>query len=292
MIEVQEYVDSPSAQLYVARHEPVAPRSLVVMAGAFGAERERSHAVSVRLARALSEAGHSVVRFDYRGMGESTGEFTAMTLSEWQRDLVTVLDHGQRVHPGLPVVLLGMRMGALLAANCFVEGLGDALLMWNAPDSGQKMLWEVLRRNLAAELVHAGGARRTREDYVAMLEAGQAVNVDGYFWTRSLWADLPQHALRLPKSDETRPWLMLGSKPPPRALPADVAQERLTSAAVPGKRPHERIVIAERYWEDNPSHRGAFGALIRESLAFVDEVVGQHHAAAPTSTRPPLELRA
>ena len=72
-----------------------------------------------RLARGLSAAGCAVLRFDFTGLGDSGGEFSATTLSHDVRDLAAaataLLDRGHG-----PCGLLGHSLGgaaALLAAH-------------------------------------------------------------------------------------------------------------------------------------------------------------------------------
>lgn len=52
------------------------------------------------------------LRFDYRGIGESTGDLHSLTSTDWLNDALTVLD--TLTGPGEPQVLVGSSMGALL----------------------------------------------------------------------------------------------------------------------------------------------------------------------------------
>lgn len=72
-----------------------------------------------RLARGLADAGYAVLRFDFTGLGDSGGEFSATTVSNDVRDLVAaataLIDRGYG-----PCGLLGHSLGgaaALLAAR-------------------------------------------------------------------------------------------------------------------------------------------------------------------------------
>ena len=209
--ELPAYLDHEGQRLYSVLHPaPGARRALVLVAGPFGAERERAYLTGVHWARRLARGGRDVLRFDYRGIGESTGAFESMSFSAWKKDVAAAARVLRRRDPEAPLILHGLRMGGLLAAELFAEGLGDGLLLWSPPASGREHLWELLRRNIFIEMVtRPGGKPKTREAYAADLEAGRRTNVDGYVWTRELWKDSEAWKLRLPSPEEPRPWRLL-----------------------------------------------------------------------------------
>lgn len=88
------------------------PGVLVIVGGP--QYRVGSHRQFVLLARALAAAGHPVLRFDYRGMGDSEGDARAFdSVDEDVRSAIDTLMHEQ---PGLPgVVLWGLCDGASAA---------------------------------------------------------------------------------------------------------------------------------------------------------------------------------
>lgn len=91
---------------------PVATGVLVIVGGP--QYRVGSHRQFVLLARALAEAGHPVMRFDYRGMGDSTGEPCGFEAA--QDDVAAALAAFRRTVPGLArVVLFGLCDGASAA---------------------------------------------------------------------------------------------------------------------------------------------------------------------------------
>jgi hypothetical protein len=76
------------------------------------------------------------------------------------------------------------------------------------------MLRDALRQRLFDDYAqNANAARKTRDDYIAELEAGSPVEVDGYTWSRRLWEqaadfgfDLPRPAAESAGSCAGRPW--------------------------------------------------------------------------------------
>lgn len=90
----------------------VKPGVLVIVGGP--QYRVGSHRQFVLLARALAAAGHPVLRFDYRGMGDSEGD--ARTFDSVDEDVRSAIDTLMREQPDLPgVVLWGLCDGASAA---------------------------------------------------------------------------------------------------------------------------------------------------------------------------------
>ena len=181
------YVEHRGQQLYYVLHPALgAPRAAVLLAGPFASERPHRYIPWVRWARALALSGFAALRFDYRGVGESTGRFEDMGFLDWQDDLCAAARLlGQRA-PDVPLVLHGLGLGALLATRAFDGGVGDALLSWLAPVSGRALLSEQLKLRLANDMVLRPPERRGRDEYLAAIEAGETVEVEGYGWTRRL----------------------------------------------------------------------------------------------------------
>jgi exosortase A-associated hydrolase 2 len=242
------FLDQHADQLYGVLHPAVGKvRGTVLMAGPFAAERERAHNVTILWCQRAAQAGFDALYFDYRGIGESSGRFEDQTFDTWLDDLTASARWLRERRPEAPLYLLGVRLGAVLAAQAFERGIGSGLVMWGPPRSARDMLWDVLRRILAADFMQAptGAAKKTREDYARMLEGGELVNVDGYFWSPELWRSAERFPLALPGSDEQRPWLNVDLKLVPRgAPPGEVVQ---TLVPEPGS--HQLAIRADKFWD-------------------------------------------
>ncbi len=203
----------------MVQHESAGPaKGAVVLAGPMTLERSHASLSWVRWARTLALNGYDVWRFDYRGVGESTGDFRKQTFAEWQDDLEAVLRVAALRHQGR-VTVLGLRLGALLARTAFEAHHADALIAWDAPVSGKAMLMDMLRRKLASDYMEfAGGEKKTRDDYVQELERGLLVEVEGYEWSRALWQSAATYAFTEP-TRLTGKWLAvsLDARTPPPA---------------------------------------------------------------------------
>lgn len=71
--------------------------------------------VVTTLAKTCQNQGYATVRFNYRGVGQSTGEYGEL-IGEID-DLKTVLNWVNTVLPGVPITLAGFSFGSYISAN-------------------------------------------------------------------------------------------------------------------------------------------------------------------------------
>jgi pimeloyl-ACP methyl ester carboxylesterase len=104
-------------------------------------------------------AGQSFVRFDYRGHGESSGDFTDGTVGLWRDDALLVLDEASTG----PMVLVGSSMGAwiaLLAALARPDRVKGLVLIAPAVDFTEALIWDRLPADVRAALARDGEWQR------------------------------------------------------------------------------------------------------------------------------------
>lgn len=111
------------------------PAPGIVMCHGFTGQRMEAHFLFVKAARELCAAGFNVLRFDFRGSGESDGRFRDMTASREIEDALQALQV-MRTEPTVDadrVGLIGLSLGGLVAA-CTAARDGDvrALVLWSA----------------------------------------------------------------------------------------------------------------------------------------------------------------
>jgi hypothetical protein len=184
------YFEVAGNHLYTVLHGVADPVARVLLVGPFASERHRSYIPWVRWARYLAARGIECLRYDYRGIGESTGVFEEMSFQNWIEDVQLLADWLKTRSPQAPLALHGLELGALLAAKTFETGVGEALLMWAPPDTANQALRSTLLRRISMDQAFKyGDERKPVSDYIQQLESGNSLEVEGYLWSARLWHD-------------------------------------------------------------------------------------------------------
>ncbi len=184
------YFEVAGTHLYTVLHRASEPVARVLLIGPFASERQNSYLPWVRWARYLAARGFEVLRYDYRGVGESLGQFENATFRNWADDLGLLGDWFKKREPEMPLLLHGLEVGALLACEAFQHGIGDALLLWSPPvDANQALRSTLLRWVGLEQLLKPGAERISAGDYIRQLEQGLSIEVEGYQWPASLWQE-------------------------------------------------------------------------------------------------------
>ena len=219
------YFPVSGAHLYTVLHAVTDPAARVLLVGPFASERHSSYLPWTRWARYLAAQGIEVLRYDYRGIGESTGAFEEMTFADWSQDVRLLAAWLETRLPHAPLVLHGLGLGAVLAGRAFDEGFGDGLLLWSPPENANQALRTTLMRWVGLEQIFKfGDDRKAASDYIRELEQGSSLEVDGYCWSASLWQD--SFRLTLPQALASEQSAAVAYKRPVRIV-------RLTRDAAP-----------------------------------------------------------
>jgi pimeloyl-ACP methyl ester carboxylesterase len=182
------YFEVPGAHLYTVLHRVTKPIARVLLVGPFAAERHSSYIPWVLWARYLAERGIEVLRYDYRGIGESSGAFEEMSFSDWSEDVHLLAKWLKEQSPEVPLVLHGLGVGALLASRAFHGGVGEVLLLWSPPESANQALRSAVVRWINVEqLFKYGDERKPPSAFIQELERGSSVEVEGYPFSGKLW---------------------------------------------------------------------------------------------------------
>jgi len=116
-----------------------------VICNPWGAEHINAHRALRQLSRKLSGAGLHVLRFDYFGAGDSAGDMTQTDLRGWENDIKSALAELGSITGSRRVSLIGLRLGATLAAKVAVSldpGV-NSLVLWDPVVDGRAYLDEL-----------------------------------------------------------------------------------------------------------------------------------------------------
>jgi alpha-beta hydrolase superfamily lysophospholipase len=130
------YFGDPAAPLFGWWHAPRSPQRdlAVVLCPALGREEVSSHRSLRVWAQRLAQGGLPVLRFDLPGTGDSSGDMAMPGLVDaWRAALAAAIDEARRLSSAQRVAVLGLRLGALLAADCGAAAGGVDLLIAVAP---------------------------------------------------------------------------------------------------------------------------------------------------------------
>jgi hypothetical protein len=182
------YFPVDGANLYTVLHQVENPVARILLVGSFASERHTSYRPWIQWARYLAARRIEALRYDYRGVGESTGIFEEMTFACWIDDVERLSAWLRKRGEDVPLILHGLELGGLLAARNFHNGHGDALILWSAPVNANKVLRSTLQRWIGPQqLLKPEDERRPASHYFRLLDEGQSVEVDGYEWPAELW---------------------------------------------------------------------------------------------------------
>jgi pimeloyl-ACP methyl ester carboxylesterase len=141
------YFGSPERRLlgiYEAARQSKASRA-VVLCHPWGAEYIHAYRAMRQLAKMLTSNGFHTLRFDYFGTGDSAGDTTAYDLGGWETDIQAAIDELKETTGTKRVSLVGLRLGATLAANVAMRAGAEinSLALWDPVVSGPEYLAEI-----------------------------------------------------------------------------------------------------------------------------------------------------
>lgn len=113
------YFGTSPKRLFGIYHTPdgTKPRDHgVALCHPFGREHILAQRTFRQLAALLTRAGFHVLRFDYYGCGDSSGESDEGSVAQWTDDVVAAVDETRDYAGVRHVSLIGLRLGATLAA--------------------------------------------------------------------------------------------------------------------------------------------------------------------------------
>ncbi len=168
----------PLFGVYHPAHEATRRSDCILLCPPIGTELLRSYRAFRQLATQLSKAGYHVLRFDYYGTGDSSGDCTEGDLEQWQEDIATAAEELCDMAGVKQVSVVGLRLGATLAAKYAKSNPLSRLVLWEPVTDGPAYLED----RIAADLWY-----ETEIDHKATMErklaTGEPVGIMGFAWS-------------------------------------------------------------------------------------------------------------
>ena len=144
----QRFFGKPETPLFGVYHAPRggqknrSSQRAVVICPPVGQEYLRSHWSLRMLATQLARKGIHVFRFDYRGIGDAAGSVEEVgSLNIWTDSICQAIDHVKSETSVSSVMLIGQRLGGLLASMTAIERADiNSLVLWESVIDGREYL--------------------------------------------------------------------------------------------------------------------------------------------------------
>jgi pimeloyl-ACP methyl ester carboxylesterase len=103
-----------------------------------------AHRAFRRLAETLAQRGYPCLRFDYTGTGDSASDLDTATLAGWRADVETAAEELAELGAVDQVSVVGMRLGAALAADVSASGRRfKDVVLWDPIVRGRRAIEEL-----------------------------------------------------------------------------------------------------------------------------------------------------
>jgi exosortase A-associated hydrolase 2 len=175
---------------------------LVLYVHPFAEEMNKARRMAAMQARALAQAGYSVLQIDLLGCGDSSGDFGDATWQQWVDDVVLGCHWLRNKSNGagagdVPLWLWGLRCGCLLAVQA-ARQLDEVcnFLFWQPPASGKPLVQQFLRLKAAGDML-SGNAKEIMATLRQQLADNLPVEVAGYTLAPALVSGMEQAELTL-----------------------------------------------------------------------------------------------
>lgn len=169
------YFDSPDGPLFGWYHAPSGKLrdAAVVICPPFGVEAVFAHRALRHVAERLAAAGFAVLRFDYRGTGDSPGhEESPGLVNAWRSGIRAALDAVRALSGAPKSAIVGMRLGVTLAGSVAANtGDVDSIAMWAPIVSGRRYARELRAFSQTSERSDSGvGGMPVQPETLAEIE--------------------------------------------------------------------------------------------------------------------------
>ncbi len=210
----------------------------------FAEEMNKSRHVLAALVRSLGDAGHSVLLPDLYGTGDSEGDFGSASIDVWRADIMMLIEHlaGQG-----SVSLIGLRCGALLAADIACRRAVDSLTLIHPIADGRQQLNQLLRLRLASGLT-TDSQKESTADLRQKLADGQPLEIAGYWLSAEMASGLESLALATMQFEDLQriAWIELVAAAERPLMP--VSQRIVDQWQQAGLDVDSTTVVCDQFW--------------------------------------------
>lgn len=138
------YLRNSGKPLFAIYHPPSTERARncgIVICHPVGHEYINGYRALRQLAHQLARAGYGVLRFDYHGCGDSSGDAIEASVNQWRNDIRTAIDEIRSRRALSKICLIGARLGATLSLQVAGErGDIEAVVLWDPVINGKRYL--------------------------------------------------------------------------------------------------------------------------------------------------------
>jgi hypothetical protein len=147
-----------------------------------------SYRAEVRNAQAAARLGLPVLRFHARGHGDSAGDFADVTLASLVDDALAAAACARDLSGSRRVAWLGVRFGALVAAEAVRrEGDAAALVLWEPVHRPPEYFRSMLRGMLYSQVAQGRRPDASVDDLIGAIAREGRIDVHGYYLHRALF---------------------------------------------------------------------------------------------------------
>lgn len=215
------FLNSNDEQLAATALLPKAAVGAVLFLLPFAEERKGVLPFYLSIARQLYGSNIASLIFDWRGSGDSTGDFESSDPQGFLCDAARAVRWIEDNLPGTPITALGTRLAALLVTDLAAGHQAIQRIVLIAPASGTEFTHQLLQRRMVNDMVAYGQANESRASLLEQVHNGQSIDLDGYTFSSELFhwiqgiitptsaADQPAH---------TTPTLILAGGHSPKTL--------------------------------------------------------------------------
>lgn len=152
----------------------------IIIVPPIGHERLRCYRECVNLARELSSSGYCVLRFDYRGEGESFGLIENTDVSSRLDDIITAVVECDKRTGIKNFCLLGFRAGAVFSLQVAQELKIKKLILCEPISNTQAYVRQLIRANIIMQRDYFGKIVKGEDEIRKDIQAGKPFSVYGF----------------------------------------------------------------------------------------------------------------